>query len=106
MTKYSFKPGNKLKTIKAMFEYLGLNSEAVLSNWLMMFQCNGSLVVNLSVETKKSLFQDMLLEAGHDLDSCLMDWRYNYREKLDSKQIKAMEKINPDLLPKAFGIGL
>lgn len=100
MPKHLIKPKHRLKTTKAMFEYLGFDSDAVLSSWLMLCKCNGSLVQDLSIEDKNSLFRKMFKEDGFDLDKCISDWTDHYREKPDSRQIKALVKINPGLSPE------
>ena len=90
----------------------GLDPEPVLNDWILNYR--KPIELPLPLEGHIGLFREMLSDIGHDLEECLDDWRENYRvkkvrihkEKLNLRQRRIMEKINPKISDKAYGEGL
>lgn len=109
MKKYILKPRNELHQIKDMMVDAGLDPEPVLTDWLMNYRGKIFPMMPLPLEDHLNLFKEMFSHSAHNLNVCLNDWRRNYRvkkEKLNLRQTRLMRKINPELSPKAFGIGI
>ena len=112
MPKYVINLKSKLRMAKEMLVASGLDPDPVLNDWITTYR--KPVQLPLPLEGHIGLFREMLSDIGHDLDDCLDDWRENYRvkkvrihkEKLNLRQKRIMEKINPNLSSKAYGEGL
>ncbi len=107
---YELKPKSKLRLAIQMFTEAGLDP---CSDWSKRFK-NIKIPPDISDTTHLEIYRKMMSKIGYDLDTCLDEWRKHYKEKvlrerpeiLSERQLVALEKINPVVQHKAYGVGL